>query len=220
MIILTLGLISAACSGNNSTTDGDGESPSAGGEGVEQGAGAVGVTDDSIKIGFTYLDLSAVSEITGVNHGPHDQHMQALVDDLNASGGINGREIELVARGHNPLDAESTQAVCLELTEDHQVFAVIGGLRGDQVLCYTEQHETIAVAAEGLTAERQERAKASYAAAAASQERILEGFIEEAAAEGRFDGLRVAVRAALPSDQTTATDIVIPALGEVGVDVV
>ncbi len=146
--------------------------------------------------------------------------MQALVDDLNASGGINGREIELIARGYDPLDAESMRAVCLELAEDHQVFAVLGGLRGDQVLCYTEQHETVAVAAEGLTAERQERTEAPCAAATASQEWILEGFIQEAAAEGRFDGLRVAVHAVLPSDQTTATDIVIPALGEVGVDVV
>ena len=58
---------------------------------------APGVTDDSIKVGVTYVDTEALVAV-GLNYdlGDHEAVYQALFDDINADGGINGRQIEPV----------------------------------------------------------------------------------------------------------------------------
>ena len=124
-----------------------------------------GVTEDTITIGYSYLDLDRLREqgVVDLNHGPGQEHMQAMVDHINANGGIHGRQLEVVFSSFSPVDPDAQQAGCLELTEDHGVFAILGALREDNVLCYTEQHETIAIANAGMTAERLDRARAPYA---------------------------------------------------------
>ena len=105
------------------------------------------VSTDTVTIGYLYLDLDEVREkgFIDLNWGPQADHVQTIVDHINANGGINGRSIEVIPRAIDPLDAASAQAACLELTEDTEVFAVLGTLRRDEVLCYTEQHDTIVV---------------------------------------------------------------------------
>ena len=117
----------------------------------------------------------------------------------------------------DPVDASSAQAACLQLTEDNEVFAVLGTLRGDEVLCYTEQHDTVAIANSDMTQERIDRSTAPYASVNARRERIIESLIDEASAAGLFDGRTVAV---LSTDAIeVATDVAIPALNDVGVSV-
>ena len=63
---------------------------------------APGVTDDSVKIGVTYVDLGVP------RRHRHDRPRrlrvlyQALFDDINANGGIHGRTIEPVIVAHQP----------------------------------------------------------------------------------------------------------------------
>ena len=56
-----------------------------------------GVTANTIKIGFSYIDLEtlAKSGIIKIDNGPYEQVIKALVADVNAHGGINGRKLEL-----------------------------------------------------------------------------------------------------------------------------
>ena len=178
-----------------------------------------GVTDDTITLGYTYLDFDAVRErgLIDLNWGPMDEHAQVLVDHINANGGIGGRSIELLTRALDPVDPASAQTACLELTEDNEVFAVLGTLRRDEVLCYTEQHETIAIANADMTQERIDRANAPYAVVSATRERSSAAFVEEAIAQGLFEGKTVAVLSIDAHD--AANDVVIPGLTAVGVDV-
>jgi len=178
-----------------------------------------GVTDDTITLGYVHLDLDKVREqgLIDLNWGPQSEHAQFLAEHINANGGVNGRSIEIIPLALDPVDASSAQAACLQLTEDNEVFAVLGTLRGDEVLCYTEQHDTVAIANSDMTQERIDRSTAPYASVNARRERIIESLVDEASAAGLFDGRTVAV---LSTDAIeVATDVAIPALNDVGVSV-
>ncbi len=225
LVFALTGLLGAACSSgddSSSSDTGDDTTSQTGGGGEPSQELGQGVTSDTIKIGFTYLDLDDIREagLIDTNHGPYDEHIGVLVDDVNANGGINGRMLEVTSLGYDPLDVETSQANCLEFTEDLEVFAVLGSHRGEAVLCYTEQHETVAVSDSFMTAERLSRASSPYAAAGATQERIAVSFVEEAAEAGLFEGKTLAVHATEPENHDLATEIVVPALEDAGVDVV
>jgi len=178
-----------------------------------------GVTDDTITLGYVHLDLDKVREqgLIDLNWGPQSEHAQFLAEHINATGGVNGRSIEIIPLAFDPVDASSAQAACLQLTEDNEVFAVLGALRGDEVLCYTEQHDTVAIANSDMTQERIDRSTAPYASVNARRERIIESLVDEASAAGLFDGRTVAV---LSTDAIeVATDVAIPALNDAGVSV-
>jgi len=83
-----------------------------------------GVSADSIKIGVTYTDLSAIKDIMDLDHGDYASAFQALADDLNASGGINGRKLEIVQAPVSPIGTEAGTTTCVQMTEDEKVFAV------------------------------------------------------------------------------------------------
>ena len=178
-----------------------------------------GVTTDTVTIGYLYLDLDEVRErgFIDLNWGPQADHMQAVVDHNNANGGISGRSVEVISRAIDPLDAESARAACLELTEDTEVFAVLGTLRRDEVLCYTEQHDTIAVVNADMTQERLDRSTAPYVSVNVTRERATRSFVARAADEGLFDGKTIAVLSV--DAATAATDVAVPALQDAGIDV-
>jgi len=253
-LLVAFGLLAAACSSGDDTTDqnadgtssdasstdepddtGTGDDPEAGAEDGDPPAGGDaqldttdenapfelgrGVTTDTITIGYLYLDLDEVRErgFIDLNWGPQADHMQAIVDHINANGGINGRSIEVIPRAIDPLDAASAQAACLELTEDTEVFAVLGTLRRDEVLCYTEQHDTIAIANADMTQERLDRSTAPYVSVSATRERATRAFVARAADEGLFDGKTIAVLSV--DAASAATDVAIPVLQDAGIDV-
>ena len=178
-----------------------------------------GVTDDTITVGYVYLDLDKVREqgLIDLNWGPQGEHAQVIAEHINANGGVGGRSIELLELAFDPVDASSAQAACLQLTEDTEVFAVLGAPRGDEVLCYTEQHDTIAITNSGLTQERVDRSTAPYASVNAGRERVIGLLAADAAAAGLFDDRTVAVLSTDAVD--VAADIAIPALNDAGVDV-
>jgi len=227
-------MVAAGCSSSDSAGDGssdgggaavdraesDGsDSDSSPDDAAMSGELGQGVTDDTITIGLTHLDLDAIREqgVIDTNHGPMAEHMQAMLDHINAEGGVGGRTLEMVVAPYDPIDATASQAACLELTEDNEVFAVLGGVRGDGVLCYTEQHETIAITHSGLTQERLARANAPYASVSAAADQQVEAFIADAAERGLFDGLTVAVASLDAVDM--GRDVAVPALEAAGVDV-
>jgi len=76
-----------------------------------------GVTDDTIRIGITFPDLTSVDQVS-VNHGDYEATFRALIDKINADGGINGRQIEPVIAPINLSGEGNADAVCVQLTED------------------------------------------------------------------------------------------------------
>lgn len=112
-------------------TAGDGDGTAGDGD-IVLTASARGVTAETITIGYSYLDFEALKELglTAAGWGDQEASFQAVVDDINAGGGIFGRTIEVVYEPYSPLGTEAAEAVCLRLTEDNEVFAVLGGFVG------------------------------------------------------------------------------------------
>jgi ABC-type branched-subunit amino acid transport system substrate-binding protein len=178
---------------------------------------APGVSDDTIKIGVTYVDTEALKAV-GLDYdlGSHVDTYQALVDDINAKGGINGRKLEAIFAPIDPTNAAAAEAACLKLTEDDDVFLITGFFLADSSLCPLETHNT-AVVGGGMTPEWAARAVAPWvtwtpdADQAASAARLF--------ADRDALGGTVAIYANVADKDQIDNDIM-PVLNELGVKVV
>jgi ABC-type branched-subunit amino acid transport system substrate-binding protein len=177
-----------------------------------------GVTDSEIRIGVTFTDLSSIRDIVNIDHGDYSSAFQALADDINDAGGINGRKLVLVDGPVSPVGTDSATTTCTQLTEDEQVFAVIGNVQADVTSCYVAEHDTALVGGqqtpEGLAA-----AQAPWFAFDAGLDYVAAKTIQGAADEGAFDGKKVAV-ISLPVHEPLLADTIDPALEAAGADVV
>ena len=176
---------------------------------------APGVTADSIKVGVTYVDLESLGDVATITHGDYEVAYQALFDDINESGGINGRTVEPVLVGVNPVGTDAADAACVQLTEDDDVFVVMGFFLEDAVLCPAETHET-AVIGPALTPERLERAQAPWFSTEGSAD-IQTDVVRALAEAGELDG-SVGVFGG-PADEAQLNDAVLPLLDELGIEV-
>ncbi len=126
-----------------------------------------GVTEDTITVGVSMLNFDLLKEINLSPAGWGDQQgiWEALIADLNANGGINGRTVEAVYEFYSPIDPVDAERVCTALTEDNETFAVLGGfvgpLAGTADPCITGLNETILVGG-GINAAELEQSKAPW----------------------------------------------------------
>ncbi|MEM1335547.1 MAG: hypothetical protein AAGG08_19045, partial [Actinomycetota bacterium] len=118
---------------------------------VERTASFRGVTEDTIRVGVIDYDWDGLADI-GVDFGVTNSVdlFAAALESINDRGGIAGRQLELFQREFLPVGDGAANQVCVELAEDEEVFMVVGRLRDDQVLCFTEQYETAAFAPLGM----------------------------------------------------------------------
>ena len=180
----------------------------------EEVAKAPGVTDDSIKLGISYVDLKAISDVTTIDHGDYEAAFNAVIDDLNSRGGINGRTIEPVFAPINPIGTEAAEESCLKLTEDDQVFAITGFFLGDSVLCPLENHDTAVVGGE-MNPERLERATAPWFTLEAGSD-IQSDVVRLFADEKLLDGELAVFAQSIDADLMNNT--ILPLLEELGVE--
>jgi hypothetical protein len=209
LALAAAGLLLFGCTSGEQPDSGRGDNGAGTGSGP-----APGVTDDTIKIGVTYVDLAAVAEVVNLDHGDYEAAYGALFDDINAHGGIHGRTVEPVFAPVSPLGTQPAEEACVRLTEDEAVFAVLGFFQADAPLCYLEAHQT-AVVGGAMTPERLERAAAPWFTTEPGSD--LQGDAVRALAdEGELDG-EVAVFATAP-DQALLEDTVLPLLDELGIE--
>ena len=97
---------------------------------------APGVTANSIKVGIVWVDLSSLVSILHINEGDFPKAYQAIIDDINAKGGIHGRKLVATIVGVNPTSQSAADAACTKLTQDDKVFVAVGFFLADNVLCY------------------------------------------------------------------------------------
>jgi branched-chain amino acid transport system substrate-binding protein len=102
-----------------------------------------GVTATTIRVGVPYVDLAALKTL-GVNMswGSVPEAFDAIIDNINAHGGINGRKIVPYLVAVDPSGTAPAATACTQLTEDDTVFVAIGPL---EATCYLE-HDTPVVA--------------------------------------------------------------------------
>ena len=177
-----------------------------------------GVTEDTIRIGIGFWDVS----LFGFGFfGDPEPVWDALIGAVNAEGGIHGRMLEAHIAGFNPALPNEMLAACIKLTEDDQVFAVLGGLRGDANYCVSEQHETIHVGSQvNAKGDLLERARAPLASFRIEGTARDEAFIAELANRGWFDG---ATAVGVHYDGSTTAellaDVVEAAFADIGVEI-
>lgn len=132
---------------SSSADDGSGESGAMQGEEaveevIELTATARGVTADTITLGVAITDVTVFADV-----GDILARYQPLVDATNAAGGINGRRVEIITEQWGILDSVAFEAACVALTEDNEVFLVLGFMPAGwgSIFCYTDINETIVI---------------------------------------------------------------------------
>ena len=86
-----------------------------------------GVTADSVKIGFTVANIGGLNGAGFVLNIRDDvpQYVQALADDVNKSGGVNGRKITTYVRKTDLTSQSDQAAACQAMVNDAKVFGVV-----------------------------------------------------------------------------------------------
>lgn len=224
---LALALVMTACAGDDETADEDsGDTSTTEGTDTtetttgELTASAPGVTADTITVGYSYLDFDLLKEMGLSSSGFGDQELafQTMVDALNEDGGINGRQVEVVYEKYSPLGTEDAEAVCLRLTEDNEIFAVLGGFLGPAEpanACIVGQQETILVG--GVQSpERLAEAQAPWITDRPPRTRQADILLNLLESEGMLDGASVALVTNVDAQETH--DAIVEAMGEYGIE--
>lgn len=187
---------------------------------VELTASFRGVTEDTIRVGVFTYDWDRLAEF-GVKFGVTNagDMWEAALLEINERGGIYGRQIEVYVTEFLPAGSDESDRACVELTEDHEVFVVVGTALNEQILCVTEIHETAAIVAAGMTDERLARARAPYATLVAPTAVRAAGVVELIESTGVLEGATIGVTGS--SDvSATGFQAVADAFTDAGFDVV
>ena len=102
-----------------------------------------GVTADEVRVGFVILELDKLAKTLGFKLPPSgdlEAQINAIVDDVNSSGGIAGRRMVPVIRRFEALtDSQANEEkLCTAFTQDDKVFAVVlqGQFQATSRSCY------------------------------------------------------------------------------------
>src|SRR5262245_8255410 len=176
---------------------------------VRSGSTTNGVTSKQIDLGVTYVDLEAIRSTINLDIGNFPKMYTAIIDDLNARGGISGRKVVPSFAPVNPIGTVPSQEACVKLTEDDKVFAVTGFFLGDAPLCFLEQHATPVVGG-AQNSERVARAKAPWFTLEANDQTSAQS-VDALVADGAFKGGKLGIIVD-PNTQALYDSVVAPAL--------
>ena len=103
-----------------------------------------GVSATTIRIGIPYVDLSAVRKFgITLDQGSFPDAYNALISNLNAAGGIDGRRLVPYLVAVNPVGTAPATTACTQLAQDDQVFVAIAPQQPD---CYLQQYHVPTIA--------------------------------------------------------------------------
>jgi hypothetical protein len=102
------------------------------------GSSSQGVSATTIRVGIPYIDLSAVRKF-GINldHGNYPDAYKALIADMNAHGGVDGRKLVAFLVPVNPVGTAPAATACTQLAQDDHVFVALAPFQPD---CYLTQY--------------------------------------------------------------------------------
>lgn len=218
LVALTLVLvISAAACGSSgskkSTTSTTTRTPTTKPQSTAPG---VGVTPTEIKLGVSLTDFDFIKQFVDKIRTNQEQVYQLFADDINAKGGVDGRQLKLVFHRFNPIPNPATLAtVCTQFTEDDKVFAVVGNLfdpNGVAQACVAKQHKT-PLMAYGLTQPIMEKAPGLIVCPCASPERTSVVLTQLLKDNHTIDGKKVGVLGETSTNKSV-TSTVVPKLKE------
>lgn len=211
-------------SADDGSSDDGADDDSSGDDGSsELTASSKGVTESEIHVGVSLLDFQALVDLglSAAGWGDQIAYWDIMIEDVNANGGVLGRDIVPVYELYSAIDPADADRVCSALTEDNDVFAVLGGfvgpLAGTVDPCITGLNNTILVGGDQTDDELAASNAPWYqpGQAANASNVILLNLLEQ---DGRLDGQQVFVMAGLADE--ASHDSVIQQLQDRGVEVV
>jgi hypothetical protein len=97
-----------------------------------------GVTATSIRVGIPYVDLAAVRQFgITLDQGSFPDAYNAIISNLNANGGVDGRRLVPYLVAVNPVGTGPAITACTQLAEDDDVFVALAPQQPD---CFLQQH--------------------------------------------------------------------------------
>jgi hypothetical protein len=110
------------------------------GAGLTAGAAAPpsqGVTATTIRVGIPYIDLSAVRKFgITLDQGNYPDAYNAIIADLNARGGVDGRKLAPYVLAVSPVGTAPAATACTQLAGDDKVFVAIAPF---EPACFLQQ---------------------------------------------------------------------------------
>jgi ABC-type branched-subunit amino acid transport system substrate-binding protein len=111
--------------------------------GGRAGGNGPGVTADKVFVGVTYTAnadaANAAIGASGITGSDQKANAQAVIDEINARGGVAGRELVPVFHAYDAQSSQSAeeqdQAACATFTQDNKVFAAGSGLTENLSAC-------------------------------------------------------------------------------------
>lgn len=213
--VVAVGLLAGGC-----TSDPD----EAGGT-----SSARGITDDTIRIGVIGADFGALTQVgLAPDLGDQEATFPALVEEINANGGIAGRQVDLrLALVDATSGPGAGQAACLEMTQEFEAFAVIvaPAVPREVARCTAVTNETLTISATGLDEALYEEARGLLFSAGTdtsmSTDRQYEGWAQIMHDEGLLDGRTIGVVTSDSSPEfvAAAEEALVPTLEELGHEV-
>lgn len=183
-----------------------------------------GVTSEAILIGHVHVDFERLRTDFGLDlpYGSFGPPFLALVDWYNEQGGVLGRRLEAISEAYWPVGSAGAEELCLKLTEDVEVFAVLGGFTGSGSAgvntCITELHETILVG--GLPSQSEaDAAGGRWVIAPTSLDRRNAAFVSVLEQTGRIDELGPIMVIAITGAPPGLVDSVVEQLQAAGAEV-
>jgi hypothetical protein len=99
-----------------------------------------GVTAKSINVGIPYVDFAALKSLgVTLNDGSFPDAFGAIVANMNATGGVDGRKLVPYYVEMDPAVPASATSSCTQLTQDDKVFVAIAPVFPD---CYQQTYDT------------------------------------------------------------------------------
>ena len=144
-----------------------------------------GVTATSIKIGVLTFGVASASGLgfaeTGLDPAQQRRSYEAYIDEINDRGGINGRRLVPVVETFDVFNPSDERRACLSLTEDHDVFAIVGNFFTQAAhLCATEEHQRVLITlGTTSTAETYERSRGLLFTGFTEGDRMMRNFAVE-----------------------------------------
>lgn len=195
-----------------------------------------GVDGDTVKVGFIMAKNQAEAQAklgtTGITFVEHQKIVDALVADINAAGGLGGKQVVPVQQVTDQLtDTDPqvvTRATCATFTEDNEVYAVVSiGDPGAEILACLNDADVPLITSSGATFSFSDQALFDanplyFNPSSINLDRAATALVEGLAGAGFFEaGAKVGVvRLSSPEFDAAATNSLEPALQAAGADVV
>ena len=220
--VITVALAGCGSGGNGARTGGDAATTSSTPAHVVSKVLGTGVTATTIRIGISLIDFSCVEQYVESIRVDQQQVFQAYIDNINATGGIDGRKIVPVFKTYCPLSSPNDINVelCTSFADDDKVFAVIGYLSdaatdGAAETCLAKKHHTVVISYDLTRAIMKLSPPGMIVYPGATAERTDTVLFELLKKQGTLTGKKVAVLAE-GSTRSEVQNVILPGLKKIG----